>query len=606
MKILLVAINAKYIHSNLAVYSLASSAKGLDVEIKIGEYTINNNKDDILAAIYEEKADVVAFSCYIWNIEYVNCIGQELKKIAPNISVWVGGPEVSYNYTEVLEKKKYVDIVVIGEGEATFSQLINVYKNQNTERVEGLAKVSGIAYRENLQIEGRLVVNNSNCNYMDMDDLPFVYDQIENFENKIIYYETSRGCPFNCSYCLSSIDKRVRFRSLVKVYEELQFFLDNKVPQIKFIDRTFNCSKEHSRKIWTYILEHDNGITNFHFEVSSDLFEEEDFAIFRQMRQGLIQLEIGLQSTNLEAIREVHRVMNIDKLKNALAKIKEMNNIHQHLDLIAGLPYEDYESFKQSFNNAYDMKPDQLQLGFLKVLKGSYMYENRHEYELVYHDYSPYEVMATKWIDYDEILKLKNVEEVLEVYYNSNQFKCSLAYLLTVFSKPYDFYFELSSYYEENNLFGLQQKRVVRYDILRKYAREKLTNKIDFKLLDEMLIIDLYMRENMKTRPEWGVNLDDYKEAFNEFFKNGGNKQLQLKKDGEDYQSKIVARQMHIERVSKVAVEFIIGVENQLIQNSTDFLSGENLQSQENFFVFDYEKRSPLTNDAEIIFLKDI
>lgn len=587
MKVLLAAINAKYVHSNLAVYSLSAYAKDRGADIKIGEYTINNNRDNILQAIYEEKADVAAFSCYIWNIEYVYSVARELKKISPSTKIWLGGPEVSYDSVNVLNQCDFADIVILGEGEETFRELIELYSNIETDFSDEVLKdIKGISYRSN---NCESVIQNEIRQLLDMDKLPFVYDNIDDFQNRIIYYETSRGCPFSCSYCLSSIDKSVRFRNLDIVYRELQYFLDNRVKQVKFIDRTFNCSKSHSRGIWKYILDNDNGTTNFHFEVSSDLLEEEDFNILKNMRAGLIQLEIGLQSTNSRAIKEIRRTMNISKLENALKTVNSMNNIHQHLDLIAGLPYEDYDSFKKSFNDAYKLKGEQLQLGFLKILKGSYIYENRDNYGLIYHDYPPYEVMATNWISYNEILNLKSVEEVLEVYYNSGQFKYTLKYLEEFYNEPFDMYNDIGAYYSENELFGLQHRRVARYEILIDFAEARLNN-CNTELLKELLTYDIYLRENLKNRPEWSISLEKYKNDFKKFFINGGNEKLDLRVNNIDYDSKSAARAMHIEPISKEGLKYI----NKDIESNADIIFG----------VFDYNNRNQLNNDAAVSFLE--
>lgn len=593
MKLVLVAINAKYIHSNLAVYSLAAFGQNQGIDVKIKEYTINNNKDEILSSLYEEEADIVAFSCYIWNIEYVRAVASELKKVDKEITIWVGGPEVSYDVHNVLTNEKYVDIVMMGEGEKTFLELIKLYKinekkvspflgyyNDKIERE--LVNIEGIAYRKGADIQ----INNTR-ELMDMDELPFVYNNLQDFEHRIIYYETARGCPFSCSYCLSSIDKSVRFRSLNLVYEELKYFLDNKVAQVKFVDRTFNCNREHSRAIWKYILENDNGITNFHFEISSDLLEEEDYEIFRQMREGLIQLEIGLQSTNAKTIKEIRRVMNLDKVSKSLKTVNAMHNIHQHLDLIAGLPYEDYDTFIKSFNDAYALQPEQLQMGFLKVLKGSYMYDNREAYELTYHDYPPYEVESTKWISFREMLVLKKVEEMLEVYYNSNQFVYTLKYVLTFFNAPYDFYYELAMYYDKNKYLGIAHKRVARYTILRDFLKENTKCNID--LVSELMTCDLYLRENLKSRPDFLKNLEGYKKAINDFYRRGGSQDIYIAKD-DKYDSRVAARSMHIEPFSGEAISIIWG----------------RRYKKDMYILYDYENRNPLTNDAKMTLIRNI
>lgn len=424
MKVLLAAVNAKYIHSNLAVHSLKAYARTYTEEIEVAEYTINQTFDAILQDIYRRKPDLLGISCYLWNIEYVGQLLRELPKILPDTKIWLGGPEVSYDAKAVLEQYPKVEGVMCGEGEETFAELLRVYHEEKgalcsgVKRDELFSDIPGIAYRN----KDKAVIQNDFRPVIDLSTIPFVYDHIEDFENRIIYYESSRGCPFSCSYCLSSIDKCLRFREIELVKKELQFFIDKKVPQVKFVDRTFNCRHDHAMAIWTYIHEHDNGITNFHFEVSADLLNEKEIALINRMRPGLIQLEIGVQSANEITIREINRTMKIDVLSTIVDKIKKGNNVHQHLDLIAGLPYEGYESFGKSFDRVYKMNPEQLQLGFLKVLKGSVMHDRAQEYGIVYQDRAPYEVLSTKWLTYAEVIRLKQIEEMVEVYYNSGQF----------------------------------------------------------------------------------------------------------------------------------------------------------------------------------------
>lgn len=462
MKILLVAVNAKYIHSNLAVRTLRAFAvrnvPRADLEIEIGEYTINQQKDDILRDIYERTADMICFSCYIWNRAYVEALVRELKKICPHAVLWLGGPEVSYDAKEVLLNLPEVTGVMRGEGERTFAELC-----------EGrpLEKIAGITFRG----EDGAVCENEWREPVDLDEVPFIYEDMDEFRHKIIYYETSRGCPFSCSYCLSSVDKRLRFRSISLVKKELEFFLEQEVSQVKFVDRTFNCSHSHAMEIWKFLLEHDNGITNFHFEISADLLNEEELALIKAMRPGLIQLEIGVQSTNERTIREIRRTMDMDRLTRAVNALREAGNVHQHLDLIAGLPYEDIESFSRSFDDVYRLKPHQLQLGFLKVLKGSYMEERMADYGLVCKSEPPYEVLYTKWLSYKDVLKLKGIEEMVEVYYNSRQFEHTLTALERLFASPFRMYERLWEYYRGNGLSGVQHKRSARYEILLDFVR---------------------------------------------------------------------------------------------------------------------------------------
>lgn len=520
MKIFLTAINAKYIHSNLAVYSLRAYAKVFQEQIEIGEYTINNRVDYILEQIYKAKPDVLCFSCYIWNIGYVEDLITEYHKLYPEVPIWVGGPEVSYEVETFLEEHPQVTGVMIGEGERTFQQLCEYYVNQNGT----LKELNGIAYKDSVSGE---VIFTQPQEPMNMSDIPFCYDHIENFENRIIYYESSRGCPFNCSYCLSSIDKKLRFRDTELVKKELAFFIEKKVPQVKFVDRTFNCKHDHAMEIWRFVKEHDNGITNFHFEISADLLNEEELALIHDMRPGLIQLEIGVQSTNEPTIREIHRTMKLELLKDIVRKIQSGGNIHEHLDLIAGLPYEDYAAFAKSFDEIYELKPNQLQLGFLKVLKGSYMYGHAAEYEIVYHEKTPYEVMKTKWLSFDDVLKIKQVEEMLEVYYNSGQFEITMKVLEPLFDSAFMMFQELGAFYEAKGYFGMSHSRIRRAEILLEFMRERKSSGAVMQMLEESLTFDLYYRENCKSRPSWAPSPAEFKEQTRYYCKNGAKSHLE-------------------------------------------------------------------------------
>ena len=514
MKIFLTAINAKYIHSNLAVYSLRAYAKDYQDQIVIGEYTINNRVDYILEQIYKAKPDVLCFSCYIWNMDYVEELITEYHKLCPEVPIWVGGPEVSYEVETFFAEHPQVTGVMIGEGERTFQQLCKYYVNQTGS----LEEIRGIAFLD--RDNGKTVFTPAQ-EPMDMPEIPFCYDHIENFENRIIYYESSRGCPFNCSYCLSSIDKKLRFRDIELVKKELAFFIEKKVPQVKFVDRTFNCRHDHAMEIWRFVKEHDNGITNFHFEISADLLNEEELALIHDMRPGLIQLEIGVQSTNETTIREIHRTMKLELLKDIVRKIQNGENIHEHLDLIAGLPYEDYATFAKSFDEIYALKPNQLQLGFLKVLKGSYMYEHAAEYEIVYHAKTPYEVMKTKWLSFDDVLKIKQVEEMLEVYYNSGQFEITMKVMEPLFESAFAMFQGFGAFYEEKGYFGMSHSRIRRAEILLEFMRERKSEDTVLLMLEESLTFDLYYRENCKSRPSWAPSPAEFKEQTRYYCKNG-------------------------------------------------------------------------------------
>lgn len=491
MKILLAACNAKYIHSNLAVYDLQAYASDYADHIVLKEYTINQQKDDIMRDIYLEHPDVVCVSCYIWNLSFVKELMADLIKILPGADFWAGGPEVSYDAEKFLIENSEFKGVMVGEGEETFKELAGYYVEKNPQ---DLKNMTGICYRD-----GDQIIHNGWRQIMDLSSIPFIYKDLSEFKNRIIYYESSRGCPFSCSYCLSSIDKKLRFRDTETVKKELQFFIDNKVPQVKFVDRTFNCKHDHAMAIWKYINEHDNGVTNFHFEISADLLREEELQEMSTMRPGLIQLEIGVQSTNPDTIKAIHRTMDFEKLKGIVDRIHSFGNIHQHLDLIAGLPYEDYDSFRHSFNDVYALKPQQLQLGFLKVLKGSHMMEMCREYGIVYKTQEPYEVLSTKWLDYDHVLKLKTVENMVEVYYNSGQFQNTLEYLENFFPDAFSIYERLGSFYMEKGYGDVSHTRMRRYEILLEFLED--VPEISMDQVKDQMVYDLYLRENLKSRP---------------------------------------------------------------------------------------------------------
>ena len=509
MNCLLVALNAKYIHSNPAVMSLKAyydKYAGTDGQVITQEYTINQNIDFIVRDIFEKQPDMVCFSCYIWNIEEIIYVADTLNKIMPEVKIWVGGPEVSYRAKDFLEKYPVFDGVMCGEGEKTFLQLMQAMCEN-----KGLQDIKGICYRD-----GEIVVNPMG-EPMDFNDVPFIYSDITEFENRIIYYESSRGCPFSCSYCLSSIDKKLRFRDLLKVKEELKFFIDNRVKQVKFIDRTFNTKKEHAMEIWKYIHENDNGVTNFHFEVAADLIDEEQLELIKQMRNGLIQLEIGIQSTNPDTIKEIDRHMNLAKVWDVIGKIKSYGNVHQHVDLIAGLPYETLEIFKKSFNDVYALKCEQLQLGFLKVLSGSKMYNKSEDYGIMYTSKPPYEVLATNWLTYKDVIELKQVEEMVEIYYNSGQFKKTVELLENYFETPYELYKKLGEFYHNRFKQNEKHSRIARYELILEFVKEEKIPLIH--KLSECMTYDIYIRENCKKRPEFSVNLEKHKEKLKELYK---------------------------------------------------------------------------------------
>ncbi len=606
MKFLLTALNAKYIHSNPALYSLrAYVGEELQEYVELAEYTINHDFAAILADIYKRKPEVIGFSCYIWNIDMVLKLVKELPKLLPETDIWLGGPEVSFDAPKLLIEYPMLKGIMVGEGEQTFQELLTYYvnrqksvktlqkkmqlenRNANEEKlVVSAVKLLDSSKQELEKIAGLCLSTGYTAprELTDMNQLPFLYEDIEQFQNRIIYYESSRGCPFCCSYCLSSIDKKVRLRDIAIVKKELQFFLDNQVKQVKFVDRTFNCNHEHAMAIWHYITEHDNSVTNFHFEISADILIEEEIALLNKMRPGLVQLEIGVQSTNPQTLQAIHRHMDVEKLEKIVAAIRKGNNVHQHLDLIAGLPYEDYEGFGKSFDRVYAMRPQQLQLGFLKVLKGSEMCERVSEYGITYMERPPYEVLFTNWLSFEDVLKLKRIEEMVELYYNSNQFTYSLQLLEQAFTSPFAMYEALAQFYEEKGYFVNSPARSYRYQVLLAFALEQDGTRE--AIYREALTYDMYLRENLKSRPEFACDLQAYKELRREFYQKEAS-EFQYLPDYREYDSKQLARMTHLEPFHYPVWE----------------TTKEEYKRLEKpvFILFDYKKRNPLNEEARTI-----
>ena len=587
MKVLLAAINAKYIHSNLGIYSLKTYGEKMlkewglaeQAEISLAEYTINHQMEQILQDIYKRKPDVIGFSCYIWNISYVKVILADIKKVLPDVKIWAGGPEVSYHGEAFLKEEPAVDLVMMGEGEITFAHFLKALLEG-----EDLKQVPGLMVRN---ADGTFT-DTGFRQVMDMSQIPFPYAfmDMKELEHRIIYYESSRGCPFSCAYCLSSIDKKLRFRSLDLVLPELEWFLQAKVPQVKFVDRTFNCKKSHAMAIWQYIRDHDNGVTNFHFEIAADLLDKDELDLLSTMRPGLVQLEIGVQSTNEKTLEAIRRKTDIEEIREITETINSWHNIHQHLDLIAGLPWEDLESFKKSFNDVYEMEPEQLQLGFLKVLKGSYMEELIPTCDLLYSAAPPYEVLCTKWLSYGDVLELKDIEEMTEVHYNSRQFTCTLKELEKEFDTPYEMFSFMAGYYNKNHLFGISHSRIARYEILWKIIQERLEKNgkcetqgkpenggVSEKLEQyrDLLMTDLYLRENVKSRPTFARDLRDSKDFVREFFQREEKTPEHLS-GYEGYDSRQMAKMAHLEP----------------LRDGT-------------YLLFDYKKRDPLSYNARTV-----
>lgn len=587
MKTLLIALNAKYIHSNLGVYCIAAYAREHGIteeELQKAEYTINQPLEKIMADIYEKKPDFLAFSCYVWNINRIIQLTRELRKVLPDVPIWLGGPEVTYQPEEIMQKVPWVTGIIMGEGEATCLELVQSYSREGSD--VNLSEIAGIAYRDGKQIR-----IGKKRPLLSLDEVPFPYEDMRGLEYRIIYYESSRGCPYGCSYCLSSVEKQVRFRSIDKVKRELQFFMDHRVPQVKFVDRTFNCSAEHTMAIWKYIYEHDNGITNFHFELAADLLTEEQIQFIGKFRPGMVQFEIGVQSVNPRTLEAIHRKTDLGRLRQKVEAVRVHRNIHQHLDLIAGLPYEDLQSFRHSFDEVYNMKPDQLQLGFLKVLKGSPLQREIEKFGITAQQEPPYEVLYTDWLDYQDILLLKRVEEMVERYYNSMQFEAATKYLVQLFLSPFACYEKLGNYYHACEWDQCQQSRIQKYEFLWEFAQEYLTE-AEREIFREMLCFDLYARENLKKRPDFLPDMiltPEQRKKRREFYQSPQVRKKYLPEYvGCDW--KQLLRMTHREKFSYDLLLFL--------ENGT-------LEKRPTVILFDYQKRNPLNHQVQMVEIRD-
>lgn len=558
MKYLLVGINAKYIHSNLAINSLrAYASKYTNKDVIVREYTINMPSWEIVKGIYEEKPDFIGISVYLWNVNIVMQILDDIKALMPSVKIFLGGPEVSFEPEKLLKEKFMIDGIMLGEGEETFRELIEHYEKGQLD----LCDIKGLCIR----VDDGNVIRTNIRDAIDLSSVPFPYDNLSEFENRIIYYETSRGCPFGCAYCLSSIDKSVRFRNLELVFKEFRFFLDAKVPQVKLVDRTFNIDHKRSLKMLEFLKENDNGITNFHFEIAGDILTDEEIDMINSLRPGLVQLEIGVQTTNECTLDAINRRTNLEKLRCNVGKLLEGGKVHLHLDLIAGLPYEDLDSFKESFNNVYNMRSHELQLGFLKVLKGAPINAQVDSQEIKYSSSSPYEVLSTKYISYEDICELKEVEEMLEIYHNSCQFTESEKLLLQYADTPYDMYKKLADYYQEKKYPTMQCKRAIRYEIILEYAKDKCNfDDCLLKRLRRLLTMDYYSRENAKARPSFACDIEESKQIIKTITDN------LIKENG-----MLPKNMIHVE----------CGLEDGT------------------YIAYDYSRRSPITGNADTIII---
>lgn len=583
IKTLLVGINAKYIHTSLAVRSIEMYCKGNNTNVSTKEFTINNDEDKIINEIYEEKPDFLGFSCYIWNINIILEIISTIKKLLPNVKIFVGGPEVSYEYDYIFEKG--IDIVCIGEGEKTVKELIDRF-NEKKCIDKSFENVNGIAFK----LENDIIITKDR-DLLQLDEIPFVYKNgLEGTEHKILYYEASRGCPYSCQYCLSSLEKGLRFLSEKRVKEDLDFFLKNNVKQVKFVDRTFNCNKKFALLIWNYLIDNDNGITNFHFEISADIVDDDMLNVLKNARVGLFQFEIGVQSTNDATLDEIKRKTNLQKLFDKVDKIKNLKNIHQHLDLIAGLPFEDYDIFKKSFNDVFNVYPEQFQLGFLKLLKGSGLRINAEKYGIVYKDKAPYEVLYTNLIDYDKMNMLKNIEEMIEIYYNSGKAINTIKYGIKFFNSPFDFFEQLVTYWVKNNYNNISHSKMKLYEVIYDFFKD--IKDIDNNVLNEIVKFDILLNDNIKSLPVW-INTkydNDFKDKERKFYNNKENIQKYLP-HLEKYDAKQISRMCYFEKFS-IDIEKMINSNFNLINK------------EEVYILFDYNTKNDLIYKVKYHYLE--
>ncbi len=575
IKTVFVALNAKFIHSSLALRSIRKYCGKLGINIDIVEFTINNSKEFIVSEIYKMKPDVIGFSCYIWNIEMILDIISVVKKILPKVKIVLGGPEVSYEFDYLFQKN--IDIVIIGEGEKTAFEVISYFNGDICD----IRAINGIAF-----FDGKSVVVTKKGIPLELDEIPFVYDDfsMEELRNKIIYYESSRGCPYKCQYCLSSVEQEVRFLSRKRVFSDLKFFLDKSVKQVKFVDRTFNCNKKFAVDIWNFLIENDNGVTNFHFEISADIIDEDMFDVLKKARRQLFQLEIGVQSTNYDTLLAIKRNTNLDKLFKKAVRIKNFKNIHQHLDLIAGLPFEDYNSFGKSFDDVYSVYPEQLQLGFLKLLRGSGLRKDAENYGIVYNEKAPYEVLFTDKVSFDEMILLKYISEMVEIYYNSGKCVNTIKFAAGYFERPFLFFEKLTLYWIDNKYHEVSHNKMKLYTIMYEFCELHID---DIDRLKDFLKFDMFLNDNVKNFPYWLEQNDfDSTKAFaKDFFGNLENVKKYVP-HLENFNPKQISRMCHIEKFSY----------NILKSVESDF--SEDCEKENCFILFDYYGKNDLIGNS--------
>lgn len=535
------------------------------------EFTINNNSDFIINKLFKEKADVIAFSCYIWNIEQTLYIINTLKKVAPHIKIVVGGPEVSFDANSIILEND-IDFIVTGEGELPFSQLLSYFVGESD-----IQSVSGTVYK----VDGKAVTNPP-LPTLNLDDIPFAYEgDLEELQNRIIYYEASRGCPFNCSYCLSGSKASLRLLPLERVFSDLNFFIENNVKQVKFVDRTFNWNKEYCMEIWKYLIEHDNNVTNFHFEICAEILEDYHLELLKKARVGLFQFEIGVQSTNKETLKCIDRTTNLKQLFQRVKDLKELKNIHLHLDLIAGLPKEDYSSFLKSFDDVYHLFPEQLQLGFLKLLKGSKLRQESDAFSLVFREKAPYEVLYTDVLPFSDVLKLKDIENMVDIFYNSRKFVFTCIYIVNLFKSPVYFFENLSDYWEKNNYDYVQHTNSNLYFILYEFFLELFPKEVE--PIKDILKFDMFYSNVIKSTPSWlqnNLSLDEI-EKIKLVYRD----ENKMKMINPDISSKQANKVCQIEKFNFNIIKWI----------NSDF---KLLEKGDCFILFNYVNKKPVNADG--------
>ncbi len=560
MKTVIVALNSKYIHSALAPWYLKVNCPPECGEIKVMEFSINDMIDNVLARIYEENCDVAAFSCYIWNIGEVMKLADNLKKVNPQVKIILGGPEVSFNTYELIEKNNFIDYILSGEGEFAFGRLIHSFVSKSVD----IGSIKSLTYREGERIiQGGVYEIIEDLNLINS---PYSDEMLATAGNKIVYYESSRGCPFDCSYCLSSTFKGVRYLSMDRVKSDILSFIKAGVKLVKFVDRTFNCNLGRAKQILSFINEN-AGKTHFHFEAAADLFDEETLDILSKSPSGLIQFEIGIQTTNSKALAAVNRKTRLEKVFSNILKLNSLGNVHLHLDLIVGLPYEDYQSFKKSFNDVCELEPQQLQVGFLKLLKGSRIRADKDKYGYKFRNYPPYEILSSGYLSFGEIIKLKNIEDMVERFMNSGRFNKTLNFLIkSFFYSPFDFYEKLSVYFKNSGYFDRTLSSRDLYTAVQGFVKNGEFD-IDLKIVNELLKFDFLHSNNTNNLPE-GINRNmevSFKENCFEFLKSSENVQKYIP-NFEGLSAKQIYNRVHFEMFSfDVTKDRIGGNENTVV-----------------------------------------